>query len=208
MKPGIKAVAFDCDGVMFDSAKANTAYYNQILIHFGRPPMTREQFAYTHMHAVRESMEHLFQDTGDLEAAEAYRRQMSYMPFIRHMEIEPHLRGLLAWLKPRYQLAVATNRSDTMDRVLIEHDLEGIFDLVVSALDVPRPKPAPDALLKVVSDFAIAPQEMLYIGDSQVDQIAAEAAGVPLVAYDNPALSAAFHIQNLGQIEALLTTHP
>lgn len=208
MKPSIKVVAFDCDGVMFDSAKANTAYYNQILTHFGRRPMTREQFAYTHMHAVKESMAYLFKNDSELEAAEAYRRQMSYMPFIRHMEIEPYLRGVLAWLKPRYRLAVATNRSDTMDRVLIEHDLEGIFDLVVSALDVPRPKPAPDELLKVVSAFAVAPEEMLYIGDSQVDQIAAEAAGVPLVAYGNPALSAAFHIQNLGQIEALLTAHP
>ena len=26
----IKVVAFDCDGVMFDTMKANMAYYNQI----------------------------------------------------------------------------------------------------------------------------------------------------------------------------------
>ena len=33
----IKVVAFDCDGVMFDTTKANIAYYNQILDHFDRP---------------------------------------------------------------------------------------------------------------------------------------------------------------------------
>ena len=45
---GIRAVAFDCDGVMFDTARANRAYYNRVLAHFGRPPMNEEQFLYTH----------------------------------------------------------------------------------------------------------------------------------------------------------------
>jgi beta-phosphoglucomutase-like phosphatase (HAD superfamily) len=30
-------VAFDCDGVLFDTEAANWAYYNHILGHFGRP---------------------------------------------------------------------------------------------------------------------------------------------------------------------------
>ena len=46
----IKVVAFDCDGVMFDTEKANKAFYNHILNQFGRPDMTPEQFAYASMH--------------------------------------------------------------------------------------------------------------------------------------------------------------
>ena len=34
----IKLVAFDCDGVLFDSQQANIAFYNTILAHFDRPP--------------------------------------------------------------------------------------------------------------------------------------------------------------------------
>ena len=30
----VRVVIFDCDGVMFDSKDANTAYYNTILHHF------------------------------------------------------------------------------------------------------------------------------------------------------------------------------
>ncbi len=41
----IEVVAFDCDGVMFDTINANMAYYNKILEHFGRPAMTPQQLA-------------------------------------------------------------------------------------------------------------------------------------------------------------------
>jgi beta-phosphoglucomutase-like phosphatase (HAD superfamily) len=52
----IKVVIFDCDGVMFDTVKANTAYYNSVLRHFGKPDMTPEQFAYSHMHTADDAM--------------------------------------------------------------------------------------------------------------------------------------------------------
>jgi beta-phosphoglucomutase-like phosphatase (HAD superfamily) len=116
----IKVVAFDCDGVMFDTTNANMAYYNHILDHFGRPAMTAEQFAFCHMHPVDESMAHLFEDEKDFRAAQTYRKQMSYVPFLKQMNIEPYLKTLLNRIRPRYKTAVATNRSDTMDRVLSE----------------------------------------------------------------------------------------
>ena len=41
-----RAVILDCDGVMFDSREANRAYYNAVLSHFGRPPLTAAQMAF------------------------------------------------------------------------------------------------------------------------------------------------------------------
>ena len=52
----IRVVVFDCDGVMFDTANSNMAYYNHLLQQFGRPTMTQAQFAYTHMHTVDEAL--------------------------------------------------------------------------------------------------------------------------------------------------------
>ena len=200
----IKVVAFDCDGVMFNSEKANQAYYNQILIHLNLPEMTPAQFDFVHMHTVDESMRHLFQDHGLLAAAQAYRRQMRYLSFVKYMEIEPYLKPLLRALREGYKTAIATNRSDTMPHVISEHGLTGMFDLVVSALDVSQPKPHPEQLLKIMDFFNIAPENVLYIGDSEVDAQAAAAAGVPLVAYGNRSLPAAFHIDNLKEVAALL----
>jgi phosphoglycolate phosphatase-like HAD superfamily hydrolase len=46
---------------------------------------------------------------------------------------------------------------------------------------------------------------VLYVGDSKVDETAAKAAQVPLVAYDNKSLSAAeYHIRSLKEIEGIL----
>ena len=44
---------------------------------------------------------------------------------------------------------------------------------------------------------------MVYIGDSSVDEAASRQAGVPFVAYRNPALTADAHINDLGQIISL-----
>ena len=201
----IEVVAFDCDGVMFDTINANMAYYNKILEHFGLPVMTPQQLAYSHMHTADQSIAHLFPEAKSFEAAQAYRKQMSYLPFLSSMEIEPHLKPLIAKLKPRYKTAVATNRSDTMDRVIIEHGLEGYFDIIVSASDVAHPKPDPDALIRIMEYFKIDPKQLLYIGDSQLDEMATKAAGAVFVAYKNKSLSARFYINSLKEIEGILS---
>ena len=56
-----RVVAFDCDGVMFDSVKANTAYYNHILEHFGLPVMSAEQFVYANMHTSEKVLAYLLE---------------------------------------------------------------------------------------------------------------------------------------------------
>lgn len=200
----IDVVAFDCDGVMFDSSQANHAYYNQVLAHVGLPDMSAEQFAYAHMHTVDESLAFLIRDSDLLAVARQYRQEMSYVSLIGYMVIEPTLKPLLTKLKPGYKTAIATNRTDTMDRVLTEHDLEGQFDLVITASDVSYPKPHPEQLVRIMGHFGIDPRQMVYIGDSLLDAQAAQAAAVPFIAYRNPDLSADMHIESLQQIEALL----
>ncbi len=199
-----KIVAFDCDGVMFDTKQANEAYYNSILAHLGLPPMTPEQSAYAHMHTVKGALSHLITDPEMLAAADEYRREMTYLPFMKLMAIEPNLKHLLNKIRPNYKTAIATNRTNTIGQVLIDHDLDQHFDMVVSARDVKNPKPFPDQLEKILAFFNAIPGEMLYIGDSQLDELAAKAARVPFVAFDNSNLEADYHITNLKEIESIL----
>ncbi len=200
----IKIVAFDCDGVMFDTAEANRTYYNRILNYFNQPPLRDEQFAYTHMHTVDASLDYILTDKVIREKADEIRKTLNYSSLIPFMKIEPGLITLLNKLRPRYKTAIATNRSDTMDQVIQEHGLDGCFDLIISARDVARPKPFPDPLIKIMNHFSVFPGNILYIGDSELDEKASKAAGVPFVAYNNPALSAEMHINRLSEIEILL----
>ncbi len=189
---------------MFDTEKANKAYYNHLLNCFGRPPMTPDQFSYAQMHTVDESIAHLFTDPDNFEAAQALRKKTGYDPYLKYMEIEPGLVDLLEKYRGRLKIAVATNRTDTMNKVLAVHGIEKYFDLVVTALDVPRPKPYPDPLIRVLEYFCAAPDEMLYVGDSELDDLAARAAGVPLVAYDNTSLAGEYHIKRLSELENII----
>jgi HAD superfamily hydrolase (TIGR01509 family) len=91
-----------------------------------------------------------------------------------------------------------------MAEVMDVHGLSDIFDLVVTSRDVPTPKPAPDILNRVLTHFALEPAQALYIGDSVVDEQAAAAAGIPFVAYGDPGLKAAHHIESLEEIFALV----
>jgi phosphoglycolate phosphatase len=193
----LSAVILDCDGVMFDSRQSNINFYNHLLNHFGLPPLREDQVAYIHMATADESVRYVFRGTPYLEQALAYRLQMDYTPFIRDMVPEPGLRELLTMLKPRFGLAVATNRSNTIEKVLELNGLTGYFDIVVSSLDVARPKPHPDSLLKILDFFSIRPDQALYVGDSPVDSETAKAASVPFVSYKNRSLDAAFHVDQL-----------
>jgi len=197
------AVIFDCDGVMFDSRQSNINFYNHLLSHFGLPLLREEQVAYIHMATADQSIRYIFKGTPYLDQALAYRLQMDYTPFVRDMVQEPGLKELLALLKPKCGLAVATNRSNTIGTVLESNGFAGYFDIVVSSLDVARPKPHPESLFKILDFFSILPNQALYVGDSQVDAETAKAASVPFVAYKNRNLDAAFHVDQLLDIASV-----
>jgi phosphoglycolate phosphatase len=194
-KPSV--VIFDCDGVMFDSRQANINFYNHILQHFGLPHMSDEKVSFVHTHTADESIREIFAGTRFLDQAQAYRWKIDYTPFIMDMRIEPDLKELLDLLKPRFRLAVATNRSNTIARVLSWNGLESYFDVVVSSLDVKNPKPHPESLLKILHLFGIGAQEAFYVGDSLVDYETARAAAVPFIAFRNRTLDAAYHVDHL-----------
>ena len=202
----LKLIGFDCDGVLFDSRQANIAYYNAILENFGLPPMGPEEVDYVHSHTFHQSLEHLFQSPSEVEAALAFGRSLNYQGFIPMMEEEPHLREFLDFLRPQFFTALATNRTTTTHAVLLYHKLADYFDLVVSALDVAQPKPHPESFERILTHFNLKPAEAIYIGDSLVDEAFAQNAGVPLVAYRNPQLKAAYFLDSFADGPALIRT--
>ncbi|MCK5417762.1 MAG: HAD-IA family hydrolase [Desulfobacterales bacterium] len=200
----IKVVAFDCDGVLFDTEEANWAYYNHLLKHFGRPTMTPEQFVYAHQHTLNESIAYLFEGEEAIAAVYEYRQTMDYSAYLKLLKVEPDLVPLLTKIRAKLKTAIATNRSDTMNRLLAEFALTEYFDLVVTSFDIRRPKPYPDALLKILDHFGIEAHQALYVGDSQVDAEAARAAEIPFVAFRNETLPTQYHIGNLKELEEIL----
>ena len=200
----LKLVGFDCDGVLFDSREANIAFYNDILARFDFPPMASAAVDYVHSHTYLESLEYLFRETQVLEEVLDFCRTIDYQRFIPMMVEAPHLREFLGFLRPRFLTALATNRTTTTQAVLYYHALADQFDMVVSAQDVTRPKPHPEAFWRILEHFNLTPAEVIYIGDSKVDEDFARNAGVPLVAYRNPHLQADFHLDSFADGRRLI----
>jgi phosphoglycolate phosphatase len=200
----LKLVIFDCDGVMFDSKDANRKYYNHLLEKFGYPVMDLEEEEYVHSHNVLASVSHIFrQYPHEIDRVHAYRKYLDYTPFLKYMRIEPDLKEFLQYLKPKYHTAISTNRSTTMDAVMKMYGLEPYFDLVVTSLDVQKPKPHAEALLKILHHFRLDADQAIYIGDSMVDRQHTAEVAMRLISFKNPDLPAEYHVNSFIDIPSL-----
>jgi phosphoglycolate phosphatase len=82
-----------------------------------------------------------------------------------------------------FATAVWTNNAREVTAVALERfGLLPVLDLVVTRDEMRVLKPDPDGWRVIVAHFG-APREALVVGDSWVDGVAAQAAGVPFVAY-------------------------
>jgi len=201
----LKLIIFDCDGVMFDSKFANREYYNQLLAHFQRPPMSPPELEHVHIHNVLDSIRHIFRHypQQDLTEVNAYRMALDYTPFLGHMRMEPDLIEFLEKTKPRYQLAISTNRTNTMTPILQMFELQDYFDKVMTAENARRPKPAPDALLEILDYCKCRTDEAIYIGDSIIDREHTANCGMRLIGFKNPDLPAEYHVTSFMEILGL-----
>lgn len=197
-------VIFDCDGVLFDSAAANIAYYNAVLDRLGRPPLNEEWSRRAHFLSSHQLYEAMFGSDSALEAeARRVGREIDYDPYYPLMRPMPALERVLVSLRPRYRVAMATNRGGTVAGVVREFGLHRFIELAVGSHDVERPKPYPDMLTKCLEHFRLPPTAALYVGDSETDHQAALAAGMHFVAVGT-ATPAAHRIRDLRELPALL----
>ena len=121
------------------------------------------------------------------------------------MEPEPGLRQALVALTGFCPLAVATNRGQSMPSILEHFHLSGYFSTVVTSRDVPNPKPAPDMLYEAAKRLRMAPEELLFVGDSELDQAAANAAGMSFAIYRGE-LEADLRLEHLGDLVSLFNS--
>jgi HAD superfamily hydrolase (TIGR01509 family) len=201
----IKAVIYDCDGVMFDSFEANFAFYERIMTPLGLTLDRRDEttMRVLHTYANRDVLSFFFPNEPERSKALDLAAAIDYRDLVPLMRIEGGFVETLEALQSQVHLAVCTNRSTSMDAVLLEFDLARYFGCVMTASQVRNPKPHPDPLYRVLEHYRIAPHEALFVGDSEVDRQAAAAACVPFVAYKAD-LSGFARIDHHGEILSLL----
>ncbi|MBA4390676.1 MAG: hypothetical protein C0399_07045 [Syntrophus sp. (in: bacteria)] len=189
----IDCVIYDCDGVLFDSLEQNRKLYDHIAVSTGRAALTEEEINFCHTHTVYESIHYVFRDNETLEkkAVDYWKNNINFADFIPYLKMEPNLMEVLAKLKERgITRAISTNRTTSMKYIMEEYGLYPYFDMVVTALDVENPKPHPESVEKILKMFTLNREDVLFIGDSDVDRKTARSSGVKFIAYKNEDLEA------------------
>ena len=75
--------------------------------------------------------------------------------------------------------AILTNNGrSSVNAILEQTKLDGLFDIIQTRHESPRAKPFPDGLLKIVARLDVERNEAIYVGDAGIDAVAAKRAGL------------------------------
>jgi pyrophosphatase PpaX len=177
-----EAVLFDLDGTLVDSGPlilASFRYATRTVL--GRTVPDEELMAGVGGHGLDAQMRAIDSDRVD-ELTRVYRAHN--LKEYERVQLFAGIRDVLERLRAqRRALGVVTVKGrPAVDLTFELLELADIFDVVVTADDTVRQKPAPDPLLAALAQLGVPASAAAYVGDAPFDIQAARGAGVRAVA--------------------------
>lgn len=183
--PRIEAVAFDCDGLMFNTEVAFNLAGRELLRRRGHeltPQVLRIMMGRRAAEAFDALVDHLrLSDPPDLLRGEY--RELFWAALEGRLAAMPGLFDLLALIeRRRLPKAVCTSSERPyLDRMLERFGLTERFLVTLTADDVTRGKPHPEIYLTAAERLGVRPANLLVLEDSENGTKAAAAAGAVAV---------------------------
>ena len=171
----LRAVLFDLDGVLVDSYRVWFHLLNGAAKELDYPPISPEVFQSCWGQGIEADVEKFF-DRHSVAEIETYYGD-HFSDYLEHLGVVPEVPRVFETLREQSLCtAVITNTPAPVAWDMVKR-AGGSPDLLVGGTDVPRPKPAPDMVLRACELLEIPPGETLVVGDSRYDREAARAAG-------------------------------
>jgi N-acetyl-D-muramate 6-phosphate phosphatase len=182
-----RAVLFDLDGTLADTAPDLTRALNSLLREHGRPTVSIELTRPLTSSGARGMIKAGFglsPENAQYERLKTRFLELYGDAVCVETRLFPGMDELLEALEQRgVRWGIVTNKIDRFTRPLLEAlGLAARAACVVSGDTVARPKPHPDPLLHASRTLALEPAACLYVGDDVRDILAARAAGMPIIA--------------------------
>jgi len=187
MLQDIRAVLFDLDGTLIDSAPDLGAAADKMRIDRGLPSLPYELYRPLAGAGARGMLKVAFDMTPEHQDFMAMREEffanyeaaMAVRTYVFdgvHDLIQALQAQSLAW-------GVVTNKMARFTDPLVQ--AMPLFEsaaAIVSGDTTPHPKPHPEPLFEAARRLRLAPEQCLYVGDDERDIVAGRAAGMPTVA--------------------------
>ena len=186
MSKPLRAVLFDLDGTLVDSAPDLCNAVNRVLADLGRSPVPLSRLRQVVSKGGRAMLSVALPDLSEAEREPLLAPFLAYygQALAKDSVLFPGIAGLLAALEARgLRWGIVTNKPEGL--------AVGVVDgfgwtprcaVLVGGDTLPQRKPDPAPILLACQRLGIAPDEAFYVGDDERDILAARAAGMVSVA--------------------------
>lgn len=188
----MKLIAFDVDGTILNTLDSIVYQVNETLHENGfykidEPEYIRKALGYGSKYLIEQALmfhyNHIY-DTKIIDEVlehytKRYNAEPSYLtvPYVGIVDLIKKLK------EEGYMLVAYSNKPDTVLQPLFKELVgDGLFDVVLGLVDGKPGKPNPQVLNELIEKLGISKDEMLYIGDSEVDVETGKNTGVKTIA--------------------------
>ncbi len=213
-----RAVVFDLDGTLIDSAPDLLTAANRLLLEEGQPALDIAQVRQMVGEGVAPLVGRVFAAVGIGLSAPALER---YTARFRDLYLEEPCRlttpitgaeACLGALADAATLALCTNKPLAHTQAILDGlSLARYFKSVVGGDSLPVRKPDPAPLLAAIAAAGATPATSVFVGDSEIDLATGHAAGVPVILVEGgytstpvTALPAAARARSLSDVPGLV----
>ncbi len=190
--PG-KAIIFDLDGVLTDTARYHYLAWKSIADELNIP-FDKELNEQLKGVSRQKSLDIILQNAGlhlsdEQKTKWLEQKNRLYLQFIAKLgpnDLLPGIEQLLTTLKKQNIPMAVGSASKNARRVLDSLQITPFFDAIVDGHAVSRPKPHPEVFLRAARLLGIAPGHCIVIEDARAGILAAKRAGMKVIAVGSP----------------------
>lgn len=173
-----KAVIFDLDGTLLNTLEDLTDAVNHVMRQFNYPEHTIEEIRSFVGNGIKLLIERSLPDGKDNpEFDKVFSEFKSYYTSHCRIKTRPYdgIMELISILHEQgYKLAIVSNKNQSAVTELNNIYFSDYISTAIGEKEGVRKKPAPDTVIKALSELCISSDDAVYVGDSDVDRETAE----------------------------------
>lgn len=179
-----KAVIFDLDGTLSDSINSIKYCGDRAVEPFGYGPFTVKQYQYFVGDGAENLIKRALTAGGDTQLEhfdEAFALYKKYFRADCMYQVKPYdgIPELLKELKDRGVAVAVLSNKPHVETIQVIETLFGkdTFDIIQGQTDDLAIKPSPEGVFRILKQLNLAPEDILYLGDTATDMKTGKSAG-------------------------------